>query len=158
MKAVSAGAHARHASLPLHGDLYWNIENNLVRDVMARTVYSVTEETPFKEIVDILARHRISAVPVIDADHRVVGIVSESDLLAKVVAGGDPRPHIKGGHATKVRDEAQVACRDGGRVDERAGRDNLARGVDRARRAHRGARARTAASGRRRARTCCSES
>ena len=96
-----AGAHETHASPPLHGDLYWNIENNLVRDVMARTVYSVTEETPFKEIVDILARHRISAVPVIDAGQRVVGIVSESDLLAKVVAGGDPKARIKVGHAKK---------------------------------------------------------
>lgn len=96
-----AGAHERHASPPAHGDLYWNIENNLVRDVMAHTVYSVTEETPFKEIVDILARHRISAVPVVDAGERVVGIVSESDLLAKVVAGGDPKARIKVGHARK---------------------------------------------------------
>jgi predicted transcriptional regulator len=38
---------------------------------------------------------------VVDADHKVVGIVSESDLLAKVVAGGDPRVRIRG-HAVKA--------------------------------------------------------
>lgn len=75
------------------GELYWNIENNLVRDVMTRSVVSVGEDTPFKEIVDVLATHRISAVPVVDGTRQVIGIVSESDLLAKVVAdGGRARP------------------------------------------------------------------
>ncbi len=101
MKAVSAEPSSPAGDI-VHGDLYWNIENNLVRDVMTRRVVSVTEQAPFKQIVDTLARHRISALPVVDADHRVLGIVSESDLLTKVVAGGDPRPHLKGGHAAKV--------------------------------------------------------
>jgi CBS domain-containing protein len=86
----------------LHEALYWNLENNLVRDVMTGQVVSVHEDASFKEIVDTLARHRVSAVPVVDADQNVLGVVSESDLLAKVVAGGDPRPRIRGGHPTKA--------------------------------------------------------
>ena len=37
----------------------------------------------FKEIVAHLAEHRVSAIPVVDACHRVLGVVSEADLLLK---------------------------------------------------------------------------
>jgi CBS-domain-containing membrane protein len=87
----------------LSEELRWNIEQNLVRDVMTRRVVCVSEDATFKEIVDLLARHRISAVPVVDAELRVVGVVSESDLLATVVAGGDPRARIGAGHSARVQ-------------------------------------------------------
>jgi CBS domain-containing protein len=80
----------------------WNLENNLVRDVMTANVVSVTADTPFKAIVDTLATCRLSAVPVVDAEYKVLGVVSESDLLAKVVAGGDPHARIGVGHTEKV--------------------------------------------------------
>jgi CBS domain-containing protein len=57
--------------------------NSLVRDVMTTEVVTVEARTPFKEIVARLARHRISAVPVLDADRRVLGVVTEADLLLK---------------------------------------------------------------------------
>jgi CBS domain-containing protein len=44
---------------------------------------AVEPSTPFKEIAARLARHRISAVPVLDADRRVLGVVTEADLLLK---------------------------------------------------------------------------
>ena len=54
-----------------------------VRDVMTCDVVTVDEDTPFKEITQLLADCRISAVPVLDSDGRVVGVVSEADLLPK---------------------------------------------------------------------------
>jgi CBS domain-containing protein len=103
LKAVaSADEHASHAGTAVRGELYWNIENNLVSDVMTHAVIAVSADTPFKEVVDTLARNRISAVPVINAERRVMGIVSESDLLAKVVTGGDPRVRVKGGRSTRA--------------------------------------------------------
>jgi len=54
-----------------------------VRDVMTREVVTVDEETPFKEITQLLADCHISALPVLDSDGRVVGVVSEADLLLK---------------------------------------------------------------------------
>jgi CBS domain-containing protein len=59
------------------------MHNSLVRDVMTTEVVAVEPSTPFKEIAARLARHRISAVPVLDADRRVLGIVTEADLLLK---------------------------------------------------------------------------
>jgi signal-transduction protein with cAMP-binding, CBS, and nucleotidyltransferase domain len=57
--------------------------HSLVKDLMTTPVVTVGPATPFKEIVARLAEHRVSAVPVVDDDGRVLGIVSEADLLLK---------------------------------------------------------------------------
>ena len=57
-----------------------------VRDVMTENVVSVTADTPYKQIVESLQRHRVSAVPVVDEGDYVVGVVSEADLLPKLEA------------------------------------------------------------------------
>jgi CBS domain-containing protein len=54
-----------------------------VKDVMTKTVVVVATETPFKEIARRLSEYRVAALPVVDARDRVVGIVSEADLLLK---------------------------------------------------------------------------
>jgi len=56
-------------------------------DVMTRDVITVDPDTPVQDIAQRLMLHRVSAVPVVDPDRRIVGIVSESDLLRRVVAG-----------------------------------------------------------------------
>jgi CBS-domain-containing membrane protein len=57
--------------------------NATVRDVMTRRVVSVREDASFKEMAEMLRRTRISAFPVIDSADRVIGVVSEADLLVK---------------------------------------------------------------------------
>lgn len=54
-----------------------------VRDVMTKTVVVVTQDFPFKEIVRRMEEYRVSALPVVDGSGRLVGIVSEADLLPK---------------------------------------------------------------------------
>ncbi|MDO3685502.1 CBS domain-containing protein [Micromonospora sp. C28ISP2-4] len=61
-----------------------------VADVMTRDVATVTEETPYREVVDVLVRQRISGVPVVDSFRRVLGVISEADLLHKVERSGHP--------------------------------------------------------------------
>ncbi|MFE2476040.1 CBS domain-containing protein [Streptomyces sp. NPDC059389] len=61
-----------------------------VGDLMAPTAVSVQRGTPFKEIARLLKEFDISAVPVMDADDRPVGVVSEADLLRKRSSGGGP--------------------------------------------------------------------
>ncbi|MFE7598349.1 CBS domain-containing protein [Streptomyces sp. NPDC057494] len=51
--------------------------------LMTREVVSVRGDSPFKEVARTLSRHRVTAVPVVDGDDRVVGVVSEGDLLRK---------------------------------------------------------------------------
>ncbi len=51
------------------------------KDIMTVNVISVSEDAPIHEVVRLLLKHRISAVPVIDGARKVAGIVSEGDLL-----------------------------------------------------------------------------
>ena len=61
----------------MHGPVY------TVSDVMTRTVVALAAGAAFKEIVRTMEGRRISALPVVDAGNRVVGVVSEADLLRK---------------------------------------------------------------------------
>jgi CBS-domain-containing membrane protein len=57
--------------------------NTTVKDVMTTEVVAVRRETTFKEVASMLRRYRVSALPVVDDAGRVIGVVSEADLLAK---------------------------------------------------------------------------
>ncbi|MGU7844085.1 CBS domain-containing protein, partial [Burkholderia sp. AW33-5] len=57
------------------------------RDVMTTSVISATPEMSVQEVAKLLAEHAISAVPVTDADGRLIGIVSEGDLVRRVELG-----------------------------------------------------------------------
>jgi CBS domain-containing protein len=59
-----------------------------VRDVMSTGVVSVREEATYREIVDLMEVRGVGALPVLDSCDRVVGIVTESDLLSKVRYAG----------------------------------------------------------------------
>ncbi len=55
-----------------------------VGDVMTRDVATVTADTGYKRIADLLVQRNISGVPVVDEQDHVLGMVSEADLLAKL--------------------------------------------------------------------------
>lgn len=57
--------------------------SSTVKDVMSTHVIAVKGSAPYKEMAAMLHDQRVSAFPVIDDDNKVIGIVSESDLLAK---------------------------------------------------------------------------
>jgi len=50
---------------------------------MTTQVVAVLQNTTFKQIVALLNDHRVSAFPVLDEEDRVIGVVSEADLLSK---------------------------------------------------------------------------
>jgi CBS domain-containing protein len=54
-----------------------------VKDIMTTRVVAVHRSTPFKEMAARLRRDRVSAFPVVDDEGKVVGVVSETDLLPK---------------------------------------------------------------------------
>ncbi|MCH0565734.1 MULTISPECIES: CBS domain-containing protein [unclassified Streptomyces] len=65
----------------------------LVRDVMQVPAPSVAWDLAFQEVARVLARERTGSVAVVDEDDRVLGVVSESDLLAKAaVEASQERP------------------------------------------------------------------
>ncbi|MEW1700395.1 CBS domain-containing protein [Streptomyces sp. NPDC091278] len=64
-----------------------------VSDVMTHTAVAVGRDAPYKEIVAIMDEWRVSALPVLEGEGRVVGVVSEADLLPKeAFRGEEPGP------------------------------------------------------------------
>ena len=51
------------------------------KDIMTKNVITVEPETPIKELAALLTRHRINGVPVVDKKKKLIGIVTEADLV-----------------------------------------------------------------------------
>ncbi|MGH3166103.1 MAG: CBS domain-containing protein [Trebonia sp.] len=61
-----------------------------VKDVMTTYVVAVRRNASFKEMAARLREFRVSAFPVLDGDNKVIGVVSEADLLPKEVLNAGP--------------------------------------------------------------------
>ncbi|NNF78584.1 MAG: CBS domain-containing protein [Rhizobiales bacterium] len=62
----------------------------LAREVMASPVVTTTADAAITDIVDLMLKHKISALPVLDAEDKVIGIVSEGDLIQRDEIGTLP--------------------------------------------------------------------
>ena len=82
-----------------------------VRAVMTAPVATVSLDTPFKGLAAIMAEHGVNALPVLDAQGRIAGIVSQSDLIRKEEYQDDPaaRPPRSHHHHAQA---AGLAARD----------------------------------------------
>jgi CBS domain-containing protein len=76
-----------------------------VNDVMTTPVITTPERTPVRELAGIMSTHRVSAVPIVGDDDRVVGLVSQADLLPKVAA-----TEVTGTRAARRRTAAKAAA------------------------------------------------
>jgi CBS domain-containing protein len=65
-----------------------------VDDVMTVAVSSVRPGDSYRDLVDLLVSRRFSAAPVVDDFHRVIGVVSETDLLRKIEFAGQEEPRL----------------------------------------------------------------
>jgi CBS-domain-containing membrane protein len=54
-----------------------------VQEIMTTRVIWVKKDATFREMAVALREHRVSAFPVVDDDHKVIGVVSEADMLTK---------------------------------------------------------------------------
>jgi len=75
-----------------------------VADVMTKDVVGVRKDAQFKDIVRVMRARRFSALPVLDDDDKVIGVVSEDDLLVREgfrAADGGPRFMFR--HADRVK-------------------------------------------------------
>jgi CBS domain-containing protein len=101
---VLAAAHRTPGPFPTHLS---------IADVMTRDVAYVLPDTPIDEVVVLLIDRALRALPVVDADRHVVGIITDGDLLARGgmdlsaelqralpldlrAAGGIPTPALSG--------------------------------------------------------------
>ena len=53
-----------------------------VRDVMTANVIKVRADADISEVTNLLSEHRISGMPVVDGEDRVIGVITEADVLS----------------------------------------------------------------------------
>ena len=80
-----------------------------VEDVMTHEVVTAGPDAAFKQLEKLMAEHRISAVPVVDAEGVVLGVVSEADLLLKTEAVGEEGGWSPGSRQRHSKARAQTA-------------------------------------------------
>jgi len=58
-------------------------EERLVKDIMVKKVITIQKDASVEELSELLVKNRISGVPVLDSDGKLVGIATEGDLIIK---------------------------------------------------------------------------
>ncbi|MFJ9642025.1 CBS domain-containing protein [Streptomyces sp. NPDC004244] len=106
-----------------------------VADLMTDEVVSVAPGTAFKDVAKLLAQYDISGVPVLDDEDRVVGVVSQTDVLAQAPPDplasprdGDPARPVTAGElmsAPAVTVHADATAADAARLMTRRGIERL---------------------------------
>lgn len=90
------------------------MRNLLVRDVMVANPVTAYTWASFKEVADLLERHRVGALPVLDDAGRVVGVVSEDDLLPKqAYLGQRRRPSLRRRRRRRLRAKVEARTASG---------------------------------------------
>ncbi|MBE4733513.1 MULTISPECIES: CBS domain-containing protein [Streptomyces] len=97
------------------------MKHDKVGSVMTTDVVRAEYDTPFKEVARLLADHGISGLPVIDDDEKVIGVVSDTDLMARQAEAPDPYEsrgrHLFGALTRGARRQAAKAeARSAGRL------------------------------------------
>ena len=79
--------------------------SSTVKDVMSTHVIAVRRTAQYKEMAAMLHSQRLSAFPVIDDDNKVIGVVSETDLLTKEALEGSMPRTLEGMARQRVRSQ-----------------------------------------------------
>src|SRR3990167_5096621 len=101
------------------------------RDIMTEDVGTVVPDAQVAEVARVLLRYRISALPVVEADGRLAGIVSEGDLLRRAETGTERHPSWWLALLTTAEDTARDYVKtQGRRVADAMSRDVVTVGED----------------------------
>ncbi|ATL32236.1 CBS domain-containing protein [Streptomyces formicae] len=100
------------------------MKHSKIGSVMTSEVVSARYGTPFKEVARLLDTHRISGLPVIDADDKVIGVVSETDLLVREAEAPAPeqpprRFRLRRKHPVARKDRSKATARTAGQLMSR---------------------------------------
>src|SRR5258708_38415149 len=60
----------------------------IARDIMTHKVCVIRPEASAQEAAQLLDQMRISGLPVVNTDNRIIGVITEADIISKVDRGG----------------------------------------------------------------------
>jgi len=56
----------------------------IASDIMTQKVYTIHPEASAQEAAQLLSQHRISGLPVVNTEQKIIGMVTEADIISKV--------------------------------------------------------------------------
>jgi CBS domain-containing protein len=92
----------------------------LVSDVMTTDVVTVTKDTSYKQVAQVMTERKVNALPVLSRDGHVLGVVSEADVAGRRDGHGQGRGRHPGRHHRQRR--ADRSCPAAGLGGGRCGR------------------------------------
>jgi len=80
----------------------------IARDIMTRRVITIQPRASAQDAAQLLDHHRISGLPVVDEDSKIIGIVTEADIISKVDREGLSVGDIMSCEVIAVEEETPV--------------------------------------------------
>ena len=81
----------------------------IARDIMTSNVYTIRPEASAQDAAQLLSQKRISGLPVVNPDGRIIGIVTEADIISKVNREGLLVAEIMSHEVIAVEEETSVS-------------------------------------------------
>ena len=81
----------------------------IARDIMTSNVCTIRPEASAQEAAQLLSQKRISGLPVVNPDGKIIGIVTEADIISKVNQGGLLVADIMSHEVIAVDEETSVS-------------------------------------------------
>src|SRR5438046_9552612 len=80
----------------------------IASDIMTRHVYTIALEASVRDAANLLSEKRISGVPVVDGKGKMIGMLTEADIISKVDREGLKVHEIMSSNITAVTEETPV--------------------------------------------------
>ncbi len=81
----------------------------IASDIMTRKVATIQPEASAQEAAQLLDQRRISGAPVVDADERIIGVITEADIISKVDREGLRVSDIMSHNVIAISEETPVS-------------------------------------------------
>lgn len=84
------------------------------KDIMTSPVFTVRSANPLGKVVDVICRHRVGGVPVVKGKGRLVGLISERDIINAMYSGTRPDSKISASQRAdgSLRDISLLTAKD----------------------------------------------
>ena len=80
----------------------------IAQDIMTRNIYTISPEASVQEVAQLLSRERISGAPVVDKDGKLLGIVTQADIIWNVGRDGQRAADIMNPEIIAVDEKTPV--------------------------------------------------
>jgi CBS domain-containing protein len=80
------------------------MKDSIAKDIMTKEVVVATPQTTIEEAIKLLVKYRITGLPVVDGAGKLVGVISEYDIIESLI------PRVTGGNLSEEWLQQPIPC------------------------------------------------